>query len=202
MLVSHKHKLIFIHVHKTGGMSVENWLIPRCDDLHFDGHRHELASEAAARTPSWPSYFSFGFVRNPWARLVSWYFMIQENPTMYHHLPFWQYIRKSGPTFRDFIINCTETIDDDGTTKSATRPQIAYLCDRDSAPLVSFIGRFEHMEDDMRRVASIIGLPDGDMPRINASKVSKDYRSFYDNETRALVEERFARDIERFCYEF
>ena len=184
-------------------MATENWIRLRCQDAIFRGHRHQLASEAVAELgESWDSYFSFGFVRNPWARLVSWWSMIQEHPTQNHHLPFWQYIRKNGPTFHEFILNCTETIEDDGTTKSAIRSQLDYLADANGLSLVSFVGRYESLQSDLNKIADLTGLPRGVSIITNRSPHTKDYRNYYTSETRAIVAERFARDIDSFEYMF
>ena len=70
-MINHKHKFIFLHTPKTGGMSVGSALYSALgikDDyqsfrIHYDDLNEEILKE----------YFVFTFVRNPWDRLVSDY---------------------------------------------------------------------------------------------------------------------------------
>jgi hypothetical protein len=69
-------------------------------------------------------------------------------------------------------------------------------------PVVNHILRFENLEEDLRKLCWITGhtyvptKPYGVLPR------DRDYRVYYDSETIALVEERFAQDLELTGYTF
>lgn len=202
MLISERYRVIFVHVQKTGGMSIEGWLRLQDSAARFHKHRHLLARMGAPEINDWDSYFSFGFVRNPWDRLVSWWAMIQENPTAYPDLPFWQYVRKRGPTFEDFILHCTDTIQDSGTIKSAALPQLDYLSAASGQQIVQYIGRFETLVESVREVQLRANLPGAPLAHLNATRHPKQYRDYYTAQTRQLVAERFAIDIERFGYSF
>src|SRR5215212_1801647 len=80
MLSSHEEpKFIFIHIQKTGGVSISNLLrryIPTT--TRGRGPRHITARRALRQVENPGDYFNFAFVRNPWDRLVSWYTMIDE----------------------------------------------------------------------------------------------------------------------------
>ena len=95
MIISHKHKFIFIKSPKAAGTSIQVVLEPFCgdDDIvtsmrpyeppmskyrprNGDGwHSHLDAMQIVDRLPSdiWSSYFKFAFERNPWDRTISNY---------------------------------------------------------------------------------------------------------------------------------
>ena len=71
MVVNDNLRFIFVHVPKTAGQAIHRSL-PRPRQNPWPTHtpRHEVKQD----------YFSFGFMRNPWDRMVSLYhFMIQKH---------------------------------------------------------------------------------------------------------------------------
>ena len=70
-MVNHKHKFIFLHIPKTGGMSIGNALHKSYGIeenyesfyIHYDNLNETILKD----------YFVFTFVRNPWDRLTSNY---------------------------------------------------------------------------------------------------------------------------------
>ena len=82
-MILHKHKAIFIHVPKTGGTSIENFFgrvwdpeISKIEDYSImlgPSLNHCFYDKILEHHPQAPTYFSFSFVRNPWARAVSHY---------------------------------------------------------------------------------------------------------------------------------
>jgi len=80
MVISDRHRCIFVHIQKTGGASIEALLLrsdPSAAASAQEGRRHPPARAIApiAGSERWRAYFKFAFVRNPWDRLVSWYHM-------------------------------------------------------------------------------------------------------------------------------
>jgi hypothetical protein len=62
------------------------------------------------------------------------------------------------------------------------------------------VGRFERINEDFAQVSNKLGL-DLVLPHENAT-AHRDYRTYYDDRTAALVAEAFAEDIDRFGYSF
>jgi hypothetical protein len=68
---------------------------------------------------------------------------------------------------------------------------------------VDFVGRYENLEADFRRVAERIGLPPTiSLPRIQANPQPVHYVDYYTAATRDAVATRFAQDIALFSYRF
>src|SRR5688500_18896678 len=89
MIVSHRHKFIFVHLGRTGGRSLTTALARHCgpDDIitpicrECPGQnscgfgRHDTARQIRAKVGEqvWNDYFKFTFERNPWEKVVSRY---------------------------------------------------------------------------------------------------------------------------------
>lgn len=175
---------------------------------------HAFATDGIAKLgrSTWDSYYSFGFVRNPWDRLVSWYEVIFNTPqprdlpsNVHLNNALWNYARENADSFETFIKHCTDTITEDRDgftyTKSFAKNQLDYFTDEQGKIATSFIGLHEHLHEDFDRIRKEVNLPDHPLPHRNESH-RRDYRAYYTDETRDLVAERFARDIEYFGYSF
>lgn len=205
--ISDSHRLLFVHVQKTGGNSVARLLGERIDDLRRVRGRksnHEPLRLILRREPALAEYWTFGFVRNPWARMVSWWSMIQEVKVRAEDP-----VRLAGkrletndlwrtaatyPDFETFVVR--------GTTEFAQlrAPQLTALTTRGRR--ADFIGRQETFDADVRAVLARFNLPIPDeTPRRNVSQ-HRPYRDYYTPKTRDLVGELFARDCEAFRYTF
>ena len=68
---------------------------------------------------------------------------------------------------------------------------------------VDHIMRFERLLDDLDEVLAKIGAPTGlELANINPTPRDKDYRPYYTDEAREIVERVFKPDLERFGYKF
>jgi Sulfotransferase family len=204
VLVSDSHKLVFVHIQKTGGITVDRLLNERIPDLRGLVARHAFARRGMEQLDEWDEYFKFAFVRNPWDRLVSWYTMVTAFPRAGNEL--WQYVRDNGSTFEEFIYNCTDEVEiKEGVHYSFAYNQLDYVTDEQGKLLVDFIGRLENFDMDVQEVFRRIGYELETVPHKNRSshkRGHKHYSTFYTPETEMAVRERFEKDIEYFGYEF
>ena len=214
MPVSHKLRCVFVHVPKTGGTSIETALglfgpwqeenretmfgLVRSPDLLARGlgsaflqhlSMQELLDVHAPQALA--GYFSFGVVRNPWDRMVSVY--RRTDPNLLERASA-QGIELAGLAFGEFLERSA------ALSHAHLAEQSRFLCDASGRTLVDFVARFETLAEDFRKVCERLGAQ-ATLPRLNTSQ-RDDYRAYYDERSRALVERRYRRDIERFGYAF
>lgn len=123
MIISHRHKFIFIHIPKTAGEAVSDALIPALgpEDLvlktppdiwrrSFFQPQHRRLGELSKHTRGrkvrsqigealWNDYFTFSFVREPIDRMLSWYRYlgsIAERRNQIHPKHLWLYLTAAG----------------------------------------------------------------------------------------------------------
>jgi Sulfotransferase family len=207
--VSDSSRVLFVHVPKTGGSTVDAFFDTEVDDTRKVGtlKRHTPYARILRHEPGLADYWSFGFVRNPWARMVSWWSMVKlvfDNADAGVELAiarierFPNVWRREGE-FRDdfsaFVLHGPEKVPRLG------RPQVMSLAGP-RGRTVDFVGRTESFDRDIAIVRERLGLPPIEVaPRINRSPHGH-YSEYYDDTTRTRVAELFADDIEAFGYTF
>ena len=138
--------------------------------------------------------FTFGFVRNPWDRAVSGW-------------KFGSYGMDWNMNFVDFCRNLKK-LELYPKNKQASDGLLLHICEQHSFLIceekkikADFIGKFENLQEDFNIICDKIGIPQQQLPHKNKSK-HKHYTEYYDDETQAIVAEKYAKDIEYFGYEF
>ena len=211
MLISESKKFLFVHIQKTAGRSFEAVLKDNIPDLKSLPGTHDHAAWVREDFgDKWDEYYKVAFVRNPWDRLVSWYSMIigKGDTTWYKRMSglgkynkLRQYVLDNTNSFDEFIYKCVDTIDDTDGKKSFWYNQLDYISDGEGNVMVDYIGRFENIALDTGVVFKKLGIEGASLPHKNSSR-HRNYRTYYTDETRDLVAERYSRDIEYFGYEF
>lgn len=191
MSVSHSKKIIHIHIPRTGGTSIFRAFSDYWDDRGDNPTAEsflERAIECRNRIGSdqYNLYYKFAFVRNPWDRMVSVYSWRKQSLGG---------LLVNDLSFHDWICN-TELLD---VTIRTTTSQLNWLCDGGGI-IVDFVGKFENMIEDWENLNKILGMR-RHLPHMNESNHSH-YSEYYDEETREIVANRFADDIEFFGYSF
>ncbi len=200
MLISETKKILFIHIQKTAGISLMAALKEQIPDVYpfMNQHDHAAWAQAYMGIDKYCQYYSFAFVRNPWERLVSWYSMIAHRGIRNR---LFDYVWKNANSFDDFVIKCTDIIEDLDGRKSTLYNQLDYISDEQGKIIVNFVGRFEYLQRDAENLFKNIGLATPKIPHLNSEK-HRHYSYYYRPYTRDLVAERYQRDIEYFGYTF
>ena len=185
-MIDHNNKFIFIHINKCGGNTIDEHFTEK-----FQGHTK--AFEYKKLNPNeFDNYFKFTFVRNPWDRVVAFYHYQLKRKWDYY--PFDETL-----SFKKFVKNWL--IQMPKQTPLNTNPCYDWISDKDDNLLVDFIVRFENLQADFNTICDKIGIDRQKLPHKNKSK-HKHYTEYYDDETRKIVGEKYAKDIEYFGYEF
>jgi len=203
-MISHHHQCIFTHVPKTAGKSVRYLFgLPEFErDYKPDGRNIEYAGGHRSlfelvNEEYFFRYFKFAFVRNPFDRIVSAYFYLDNGGCNEFDRRFRaEYLAPYKGNFATFVEDLSKLL-----TAAHFQPQVVWLCDSRRKLLPDFIGRYESFERDMSVVGKRLGLSFDKVPFLNASK-HKFYRSYYDDATSRRVAQAYGEDLELFCYRF
>lgn len=195
--------LIFIHIPKTAGGSIEELLLPykapgKRTPFRRIAAKLALPQEARAAyipghsTAAWhrrvlgPKVFDsarrFAVVRNPYDRLISAYEFIRQNPRHHRHA------RTAGQSFADFL-------------KSREMSQMPFLLASDGRMLVEHIVKFEALGPELAALFARLGVPMSLPPDGKRNSSDKKDRSHYlTPEVLALINRACAEDFRRLGY--
>jgi hypothetical protein len=209
VIVSRTARVLFVHVQKTGGSTVQNVLLDRLPGAEklagLPGAKHAHLRAALRADPELTGYWTFGFVRNPWARLWSWWSMIERRDDQrdegnawarrrIENNAFWSGVLTELPDFEAFVLKGPDRF------ARLRTPQLCYLRAPDRT--ADLVGRTETLTADLARVCERLGIePPPAEPHRNAGG-SASYRDHYTPAMRDRVAQLFAPDITEFGYEF
>ncbi len=200
-MISLQKRFLFVHIPKTAGNSIQSSLRDYSEDQlvplrkeqdgierfglrnpNYNIKKHSTLAEYrdALGNAQFGNLYKFTCVRNPWDRMVSYYFTPTQSPETWDQ-----------KKFRKMIFKAVSVAD--------------YLrldnCEQDPFANVDYIMRFENLADNFRTVCGTLGISPATLPQYNRSN-RKHYSKYYDDELRELVHTRFAEEIERFGYAF
>ncbi len=205
MIISHRHRFIFLAVPKTGSQSVRAALRPHLgpgdweqadwrtdrrlpvEELAAVGHGHLSVRETAPHLDPdvWSDYLKFAFVRHPWDRFLSaaWY---------------WNGDR---PLFRERTGACLPLLlrSPDVMESLHFRPQRTFLTDDAGEVAVDVVYRYERLENDLHDLGRRLGLGPLHPPRLNPSR--RPASDPEDHELRAEVTRHYEADFGAFGYD-
>ena len=187
-MIDHNRKLLFMHITRTGGTSVETAFMGQ-DWWEVDPSSKHISASQARRLygeDCWSTYHKFSVVRNPWDRLVSmwatgWWYGTRT--------PF-RGVKPS--SFSDFIRGLQP------------HPHEQYGALRYHEILderIDQVLRFEDLQVQVSAMCRARGIAEVTLPHMER-RDRLPYRAFYDEESEHLVREVFAKDIATYGYEF
>ena len=200
-MISLQKHFLFVHIPKTAGNSIQTALRDYSEDQlvalrkeqdgierfglrnpNYKIKKHSTLAEYrdALGNEQFRSLYKFSCVRNPWDRMVSYYFTPTQSPETWDRKKFRKMISKI-VSVADYL-----RLDQD---------------DEDPFTNVDYIMRFENLAQDFRTVCGKVGISAATLPRYNRSN-REHYSKYYDYELRELVRTQFAAEIERFGYTF
>lgn len=200
-MISHKHRVIFVHIPKTAGQSIEHvflsenglaWgqraalLLRQNRDPAAGPERlaHLFACEYVScghmAADDFSKYFKFAVIRDPLARLASAY-------RFRHH--------SLGISFRQFVEEqlITEPLDLFSGRSRHIFPQSCFVCGGDGNVLVDKLIIFERLADEWPELSRTIFGRSLPLPLINVSPGPRD--SLYDPYTRSVARAYYQRDF-------
>jgi Sulfotransferase family len=200
-MISLQKRFLFVHIPKTAGNSIQSLLRDYSEDQlvalrkEQDGierfglrnpkykiKKHSTLAEyrAALGDAQFGSLYKFACVRNPWDRMVSYYFTPTQKTEAWDREKFRKVISRA-QSVADFL----------------------RLYEGEEEPFgnADYIMRFENLADDFRTVCAALDISPAALPQYNRSN-REHYSNYYDDELRELVRTRFAAEIERFGYTF
>ncbi|WCR14143.1 sulfotransferase family 2 domain-containing protein [Paracoccus seriniphilus] len=220
MLISHRHKFIYIKTHKTASTSIEGILEAACV-LSDDAAKHRrpyittsdgiVAGRNGGERPEDPltahspaaairrvigarkfkQYLKVYAVRNPYDKVVSWYWHVMPKDLRVELKEDFSEARKF---FRNWLL------------MRPTLPTDLKFYRTPAGRFKAYQIRYESMNEDLQALADKLGfdLDTTAMPQWKtAARGHKDvdFENYYDPETRKVVEEAFSYDFKNFGYQ-
>jgi len=211
LIISKKNKLIFFHIPKNAGTTVsdallknENYYYPwvilykikrklkKKDNFFFDNFQkkihlfisHETVKTIEKKISSeiYDNFFKFAVVRNPYSRFVSRYNYMKSTNTL-KELNFPEFLKKH--------VKLALIADQ----------QYKFLLNKNGKIGVDKIIKFENFDEEMTELSKLINLKLSKFKKLNISTMGN-YKNYYDNNTKKIVEEFCKEDLEFFNYSF
>ena len=206
VIVSHRHRFVFLAVPRTASHAVRAALAPLLgpEDWQQEAlrlrlrsplpglaairHGHASARQASAELPAtlWRDYFKFAFVRDPFDRFVSICAMLNK--------------RNPGYVGRERAFMKQALARSRFRSRVLVRPQTAMLVDADGGIALDCLGRYECLDASFRGICKRLGIPPRVLGRHNASIAGTPAAAIYDAELQAMVGSFYRRDFELLGY--
>ncbi|MDR5886699.1 sulfotransferase family 2 domain-containing protein [Vreelandella janggokensis] len=188
--------VLFLHIPKCAGVSVNKSLYGSLGAGHITLHNAFIGLGPFDYT----NVFKFTVVRNPWDRLVSAYFFLKSGGFGQKDQDFFIENISGYYDFNDFVMNWVtkENVD----VWNHFRPQSSFLSIVHNEVDLDFICFFESLAEDFSYIYNAKRWESfNTLANINSSD-HKDYRQYYTDASKKIVEEVYEDDIRLFGYDF
>ena len=182
MIYSDSHKFMFYHIPKTAGTSMysvfkQYGVSAHVNEFHWTRVRSHTAVEHTWDKYKGNEYFSFAVVRNPYDRMFSLYNFLKRR-------------RIIKETLEEFI------------NKMDREPSQFKLLNYNGVVPLSFVGKFENLEEDFNFIADKIKIKERykDLPKLFKAVNNGNYKEQINNELKAIIDEKHHDDFINFNY--
>ena len=203
-MIINERKTIFIHIPKTGGTSIETHF--NMGFLYNGWHhgsnkpqclKHDIMRDMKVKFPEeCNSYAKFTVVRNPYDRMVSWYFHLKS------------YVEEDGFDLeKDFTLSFIEWIETPFKT-NYTKWSLSEVGQKDPNPIYlnpqhTYIDetvtvlKYENLNSELSEYFG----EEINLPTINKSHLRRGhFLNYYNKHSLDIVYERYKEDFEKFNY--
>lgn len=210
-------KSMYSHIPRTGGSSLEKAIIPYCtmfkfgdtlrpkpdltaDLIHFD-HVDPIRALMRRCVPveEFVDRFIFSFVRDPRDRLVSLYFYLRGYRLgQRRERESNRYLAGSFEGFARQVIKGNFVLPigwNNVRDWSQANPQVRWL----EHIKLDFLGRYENLDADWKRLCSNLGIEHHSMPRVRGTK-HEPYTNYYSYHLWDAVTDFYWEDVQTYDY--
>lgn len=179
--------IAFIHIPKTGGQSMREWLKREKDFNIMPLNQRNIDVKHPTYDLIKKHYgeenigFAFAVIRNPYTRAKSLYKHLNRVSGDF---------RKLKMSFEDFIF------DEERYENTALKPQSTWFSEKDDVHII----RFESLHKDFVYIKDMLGRKDN-LPKKNVGRKPKGESLEYTNEMREFFYKKSKEDFIRFGYE-
>ncbi len=188
-----EHQCVFIHIPKNAGTSIGEALFNCGTTGHWKANAYYWSNPQKYST-----YFKFAFVRNPWDRLVSAYYYLQQGGKNLSDQKWAEKNLARHQTFSSFVDNWLSK--DNIYTWGHFVPQHEFITVSNLDIQLDYIGRYENISEDFKKVAERLNIKNT-LTMTNTSK-HPEYKKAYTVRTQRKVEQLYEKDIEILNYSF
>ena len=203
MPISHKHKIIFLHIPKCAGTTIEKFFgMVNPNNLRMFGFEHmvdgilyspqhytsQILKTHKITKKYFNDYYKFTLTRNPFDRVISEFFWQQEIGKIKKN--------KGIKFFGDWFFKFYKKIDSDHKL-----PQFKFLYDKNMNLMVDFVGSVETMESDTQKILKNISYKGNKKINKNTKKTTEDLKNKYITQPiKNKIIEIYKEDFELFNY--
>ena len=188
-----REDVIFIHVPKTAGTSIRFSFKFNSENKSKGFRKHNDVNKVISLIgfSDFMKCFKFTFVRNPWDRLLShYYFALRKGRIIdLDH----QY------SFKKWAISIFNSDDLTSKIRFNNQPQVDWLKYDGEVQDFNFIGRYENLEDDYKKLVEMLST-NAILECRNINPLRLNYKEHFDSELKKLVSVFYEEDIDTFKY--
>lgn len=202
------NKIIFTHPPRCGGTSFESFLGFENNDEHSFLYKHASLLDhikAIKKMNQNPNDFvKISVIRNPWDRMVSWYFHLKQKALLYETLYGFKTKIQSAACeleFNEFI-----NYIDKYQIKIFYRDFSFYMFGETGTIEIDFIIKYENYNNDFLKCLRFLKKNRAKLnfiPVKNKTNENKlNYRFFFNKKSKEIIEKIYKKDIDYFSYTF